>query len=665
MAGLVRVMTVLTAVLRLYAGAQAAAADEPVGSQPTTAARESQPASEDAALSAARALVEGSDRYLHHSRLSPGMKGFGLTVLSGTQPSRFDVEILSVMKRWGPDQDVILVRLGGDALRETGVISGMSGSPIYVRDPADGKDKLIGAVAYAFLLAKEPICGVQPITQMLAVDSLQPSGQPVEVSSGGVGLLGGRPAFELMRAAMDPRRRDLMTVLWEHCRRQFSSAGSPQLVPLATPLMVSGLSERTLAEVSEPLKLAGLLPVQSGRAASLPAEADLNLVPGSALSVLLITGDIDISAIGTVTDVVGEKVLAFGHSLLAEGDVELPMGPAYVHTVVPNLLISFKLGSAGSPTGALVRDERVGVSGFIGRKAAMVPMNVSIDWTAEGRSQSFHYELANHRIFTPLLAGLAMIDSTYGWRNLPPQHTVRYRLDIDFGRLGRYRAENVSSGTAAAKPLEDLLRPLLAMLNNPLGPPATIESIDLHVTVEPADTTADILELRLDGDVYMPGEQITGQLTVKPFRQAKRTISVSFRLPSDLPDGSYRLTACDWSYDIEEMMYEMPQRFDPRNPTELLRSIQLLAEPRGNRVYLRLPLGREGLAIRSSELPDLPASRRDILAQAGGESDTKDFSQSLVRSDATDFVLSGSASAQFQVQRKPKEIILRHHKESK
>ncbi|MCJ7542988.1 MAG: hypothetical protein MUP47_00205, partial [Phycisphaerae bacterium] len=261
--------------------------------------------------------------------------------------------------------------------------------------------------------------------------------------------------------------------------------------------------------------------------------------------------------------------------------------------------------------------------------------------------------VARHRLLTPILAFVAMVESARGWRDLPELHTVRHQLDIDFGDLGRYRATNVASGMDLGQASADLIRPLLVLMNNPLGPPAAVRSVDIHVAIEAADRSAEIVDLKLDGSIYRPGEAVTGTVTVWPFRQARRTMPVRFELPADLPDGRYTLTACDAAIATDREMSEMPQRFDPQTVGELFAALQRLAEHQGDRLYLRLPREERHLAVGSRELADLPESRRDILSEAAPPADATTFTQSRVVSVASDYVLTGEASATFQVQREP------------
>ncbi|MHC4295415.1 MAG: SpoIVB peptidase S55 domain-containing protein, partial [Planctomycetota bacterium] len=329
-----------------------------IGSIPAMGSPDS--AEGDARLAAAKRFVEASDRYLHQSHLRPGMKGYGLTVLSGTERVRFDVEIVSVMTKWGPHQDVILARLSKQNLEKTGIIMGMSGSPCYVQH--DGRDKLIGAVAFGYFAQKEPLCGIQPITQMLAISDL-PGARTRPTSAPAVSKF---PDF--LEMVLDPARRDFASLVLPKRSALETKGAGPILSPLLTPLTVSGTSRTAIERLARTVRPMGMIPVEAGGTALADTREaeDTSMVPGGGVSVALVRGDADISAVGTVTEVVDDRVLAFGHAFFADGDVEFPMGPAYVHTVISGLLQSFKLGTTLSLSGTLNRDESVGVAGTIG-----------------------------------------------------------------------------------------------------------------------------------------------------------------------------------------------------------------------------------------------------------------------------------------------------------
>ncbi|MFA6135495.1 MAG: hypothetical protein WC869_15895 [Phycisphaerae bacterium] len=618
-------------------------------------------AQDDPAAREADEQVRNSDRYMHQSKVQRGMRGYGLTVVAGTDIVRFDVEILSVMPRWAPHQDVILAKLSGPVLGTAGLAAGMSGSPVYLTDPADGKDKIIGAVAYGFMATKEPICGIQPIAQMLAIGkAANPAGEASQTESAPSTDKGNG---EMLQAALNWRKVDYLAQgPLGRLGQNEASSSLPQLAPLATPLAFSGFSRTTMEKMSPLLRARGFMPVQGGGAgASAPGSSKAPpLAPGSALAVPLVSGDADMSAVGTVTDVADGRILAFGHGFFSQGPAEFPISQAYIHTIIPSLLESFKLGSATDIVGTLTRDESTGVSGVLGKQTPLIPVTFTIDWQDDGRKQQFSYQVARHRLLTPMLIGMAILDAAGSWRDLPELHTVRYDIEITFEGLGTYRASNISSDQQWGPFASDLLRPLVGVLNNPFSAAPRIEKISTHVSVESRQHTAEILRLELDGKVYRPGETVTGRLTLRPFRKDKTTLPVEFALPEDLAEGDYTLTACDATSSTHAMASEMPQRLAPTNLRELFAAMQMLVENKDDRLYLRMTLPRTGLALGQKELDNLPESRTRILSEAmQSDKEIRQFTPAVVTSQQTTFVLSGSAQAGIVVQKHPKETLIR------
>lgn len=624
------------------------------------------PVSADDRLAAAKEFVEKSDKYLHQSHLKRGMEGYGLTVLEGTKIVKFKLKIVSVMEKWAPHQDVILAMLAEQNLEHTSIIAGMSGSPCYVKDPRDGKDKLIGAVAYGWFGQKDALGGIQPITQMLAA-----CGQ-FDKSGGekGAPILTGAPAEQaaaIAAAAVNPKRVDFAALCMPAARPGAQAAagedGSPRLVPLATPVMVSGAGPRARAEMAKMFGPLGMTPVASGAAGGADADEEsvrnAKIEPGGGVAVPLATGDADMAAVGTVTDVIGDRMLAFGHAFFGEGELELPIAPAYIHTVVAGITGSFKLGSGLKASGTLMRDENVTIAGKLGPHPSMIPMTVTIDWKYAARKEAFHYNIVRHRWITASLARMLLTKSVWDWHELPQEHNVRHEVAIDFGKLGTFRAANITTGEDIFPIQSDLIRPIAAMLNTPFGQRVAPEKIDVNIVIDKGDLSASLMDLRLDGAVYRPGETVTGTLTYRPFRKPKTTMPVRFALPSDLVDGSYNLTVCDAERAAAASFSERPHLFSPRTTEELFAAMQRAVVPAQRQLYLRLPLNSGGgMALAASEMPDLPESRAKILAQAR-PADMHNFSRSLVQTAETEFIPAGSLTAAFQVSRKPAETILR------
>jgi len=644
-------------------------APEPAGTKP-----------KDNLLAAARRYVDASDRYLHHDRLRRGMKGYGLTVMAGTQIVRFDVEIVSVMKNWGPHQDIILARLTGKDLdgvnlADAGIISGMSGSPVYVRDPQEnaprgGKDKLIGAVAYGWFAQTAadgagPQCGIQPITQMVAASGILGESGRGDTESAPKAAADAAPQAYL-RTVLDPRKLDFSR-LGRPMRAAAPSGltAGPRLAPLTTPVMVAGMRPATIERAARVLSPLGMVPVQAGGVAAVERAAqDIRLVPGSAIGIPLVTGDAEWSAVGTVTDVIdlpgGERrVLALGHSFYAEGDVSFPMGPAYVHTVVSRTLGSFKLGATLDVTGELTRDAQVGVAGRAGVRPGMVPMTVTVRRGPRkgmpARTERFEYQVARHRWMTATMARMLIQDASWAWAELPEDHTVTYRIAVGFGKLGTYRSANTTSGTNVASVTSDVSRPLAALLNNPLGPAPVVERIDVEMSVEPVNRRGQILELKLAGEVYKPGETVTGAAVVREYRKPRRRIPFRLKLPGDLPDGEYTVTVSDAETWLMAMESQRPHDYEAWTVSQLFAGLQRVVEPAADVLYVRLPLPGRGVAIRTRELPDLPESRAGILSQAAAM-DARTFGRSVTARVKTEFVPVGSAQATLAVRAVPAQL---------
>ena len=359
-------------------------------------------------------------RHMRVAEVKNGMTGYGLSVFQGTKIERFEVEVVSVLRNFNPKYDVVLIRCKGANLEHTGGVAGMSGSPVYLRDDK-GKDRMIGAFAYGWQAAKDPLAGVQPIEYMLAMPQpaagKEPAGEPRAIG----------------------KKRALWTVgesfaaPWNSTHRTLNAHGAPaatqagfgaaDLRPLATPVMSSGLPQTVIDKFAPLLREYGMMPVQAGGAgadASGRYGAPAKLEPGSAIAVPIVTGDMDLTAIGTVTEVIDGRVFAFGHSFFSEGEVSLPMGSAYIHSVIPSLISSFKLGSATGVQGTLQNDQIVGIAGKLGASPATIPVQIRCLYEDGTSDLTYRFNVAKHPKLTPMAAGMATLppsDPTATCRN--------------------------------------------------------------------------------------------------------------------------------------------------------------------------------------------------------------------------------------------------------
>ncbi|HPD30165.1 MAG TPA: hypothetical protein PLL20_09235 [Phycisphaerae bacterium] len=608
--------------------------------------------------------------YMTTDELKPGMKGFGKTVMSGATIETFGVEVISVMHNaFYAKQDVILIRCSGLNLEHSGVIGGMSGSPCYIRDE-QGRERLIGAVAYGWTFSKDPICGVQPIAQMLDVANVRkpkpetrPSGetQPV-VQAWGSPPGGGFPLQDwILKAVGEPIPAD--------CRLSVLSNPSPSplpdktaatllpegLRPLEIPLSMSSLSQESMTLLGGWFKRHGLTPLAAGGApgAGQAPPGKVQLEPGAALCVALVTGDIFIDAVGTCTAVIGDRVLGFGHQFMGTGPVEYPLATGFIHTVIPSVMRSNKLGGALEVVGTLWGDEATAVFGTVGRLPAMVPMEVVVN-DLRGR-QTFHYNVVHEDESTGAFLATCLMESIYAHNELPIDHTVRHNVEVDFGELGTYTSSNVSSQSGVREAAVDLMYPVQTLLNPPLAQKARVKKVRAEITIEDKAQRATIYHASLPKTVYKPGETVTAAVRWSHYRKDPLYTDgwYSLKLPDDLPDGDYEVVLCSNSGHLTSLNSEKPHLFRAETLSQAMAAFNLMGRLPGNVLYMRLNLKQGGIAYKQLEMPDLPASRRKILSDTKLASDLNPYTEALVAEHKTDFVVLGKQALPIRVRRHP------------
>jgi len=615
------------------------------------------------------AVAVDASQYMSPDEIERGMEGFGRTVMAGTEIETFRFEVLSVMKNaFYAKQDVILVRLSGLNLEHSGLVAGMSGSPCYIRD-ATGRERMIGAVAWGWSTAKDPICGLQPIAQMLPIpeirdpDNRPKTPEPASPVSSGIavhpGPGSGLPIGELLaRVWPEPieegsRFSVFNDVIAKFCRPETpDKAAVGQLRPLVTPVMVSGAGEQTMAWLRDRFEPLGLMPMVSGgpSAASRAMAGQVTLQPGSVLCVPLMGGDMNMDAVGTCTEVIGDKVLGFGHRLFGRGFVELPLATGMVHSVVPSIMQSWKMGTSLRTVGTLWGDEVSGVFGISGRRPRMAPLDVVVN-DIRGK-RSYHYDVARDRLVTALLMSSGVSESIFAHHGLPQEHVVQYDVQIDFEGVGAFKTSNLTSDRGAYGVQTDLLIPVLLMTNTPFGD-VKVARARVNVTIEPTTKAARIDRVQVPRTVYKPGETIIARVRWFHLR-SKPTYSEAsykFTLPSDLPDGEYKLAVGSAQSHLSALRDEKPHRWRVENIAEVLSALNLSASFPEDRLYVRLTLPEGGLAIGRVEMPELPSFRRKIVADAQ-RGDVQPYTEAMLVQYETGFAVSGSQSFKIQVKRR-------------
>ena len=572
-------------------------------------------------------------RYMHTDQIRAGMTGIGKTVMAGTTPEAFDVEVLSVMRNVEPARDMVLIRCTDSRMQRTGVAGGMSGSPIYLRDPSDGRLKLIGALAFAWLFQREAVAGVQPIAGMMEVVDT-----PGRAAAGGV-----------WPSTLDPDSRfAIVQPQREHApatQRQGSQQGLGGLMPLKAPLVAAGGSPAALSWLREKVAGTNLVPLAAAGGRADGNIGQVRLEPGAVLCVAVLQGDMSLTVVGTATEVLPTGVLAFGHALGADGEIELPLATGMIHTIIPSIARSFKLGGPVEVVGALVRDEYTGVLGVPGRSARVIPMVVEV--SEDGSVRRYGYEAADHVYFTNVALGAALTSSATARKEPPEEHTVRYRHTVRFEGLGEVTIENMTSQRQLGGMRSDLLAPVSLMTHSPFGR-ARVERIDSRIEMESLARLGAIEQAELVRDRLRPGQTAEVDVGWQMFRGARFSKRYALKLPEDLAEGVYPLTVCSWQEHLKALRKEKPHLFMARSLRELLDAIRLIGSIRADRVYLRLVTRRGGVSYDGLEMPRLPSSRVTLL-RGDARSDVAPYTDAVVAVHETDFMVNGAHSFKITV----------------
>jgi hypothetical protein len=529
-----------------------------------------------------------------------GQRGYGLSVFSGGVPERFEVEVVGVLHDvMGPDTDYILARLTGKGLEKSGVIGGMSGSPVFL----DGR--LAGAVAFGWPFSQEAIAGITPIADMREL-----SGLPGVESGPGPPLPPPPVALSDLVAGRLPQ--NLLATPLPAFAAPVGLGGAGGGAVSGVQWFTSGFGDRSLGMLRQ--ALGGVSPAGQARPAAGPGTGAMGpaaaLAPGSAVAAVLVDGDLRLAAAGTVTDRIGDEVFAFGHPFLGLGPVSVPMGAAEVVTVLSSQYSSFKISNIGEVIGAFEQDRRAGIQGRIGAVAPMVPMNLRV---LGPRPRAFKLRVAAVPQFLPMLVGsavLAGLEAT-SYSNGPQGIDLEARLRIA-GHGDLVVRQSFDGDSAGVEAAAHLLAMAGYLTQNSLER-VKIEAVDVEVAQVYQPRTASLVGAHADRSVVRPGERVTLNLDLVPYRgeRLRRTLAVD--LPRDLPNGRYSLLVGDGrSADAARLGIE------PADPVTFLQALELLRSLHSRRDLVVLGVfSGPGLSVAGEAMPRLPASVRSLWGAAG------------------------------------------------
>jgi SpoIVB peptidase S55 len=572
-----------------------------------------------AALSAQPALFPLKD-------VRAGMHGVGRTVFSGGRIEEFQVDILGVLDNMGPKESIILAKLSGGPLQETGVMQGMSGSPVYI----DGK--LLGAVALGFAYSKEPIAGIRPIEDMI------------------------RPA--VTRAAAVAHRTPVALAEADFTRGiprpQAASAGGAQMTDIATPLSFGGFTRATLDAFAPQLRALGLEPRQgmssSGKlGAAMGNPADVK--PGAMISVELLAGDYNVGADGTVTHIDGNHVYAFGHRFLDLGVTSMPFALSDVITLVPNTNTSFKLSAPREWMGSINLDGNNAISGEFGKRANTVP--VSFEVTRAGKPiETYNMQMIDDPLLSPLLAQMAVFSTIDATERSVGAATLRVTGELQFQNgappvriQSIYASDNGSAmqaSIATAFPVAYVMQSGFDALR--------LKAINLHIEAFDQKKELSIDSVSLGRRDVRAGEKVRLNIGLVGPDGAETARQVEYQVPIGAEPGVLYFTVSDANTanltDFRQILGATP-----RTTAQLISNLNNLKP--NNRAYVRVWRTDPAFQLEGADLPDPPPSAALILSASqssfAGIAQTRNSKIAEMVIDAGDAMISGSKTIQVEI----------------
>jgi hypothetical protein len=573
-----------------------------------------------------------------------GMKGHGKTVMRGTRIETFDAEVLGVLKNTSPGRDMVLCRLSGLNLEKTGVVAGMSGSPVYIAD------KLLGAVAFTWAFGKEPIAGVTPFCQMHDyVEAYERRDLAEQRKPHQVGLE--RPLH------IGGRDYDRVTVPGAPDAPLPTAADSLWMVPLKTPLAATGITPHSLALLRTRFPGVGLVAGPGGSLGGKvpPEEHDPVIEPGAALSVALIQGDFDLSGIGTVTHVDGKRVYGWGHPFFGAGSCEFPLMTGYVHAVYPRQSLSFKMGSPLKTVGVINADVSTCIAGWLDRKPDLLPVSMKVRREPGCAAKTFNVKLVRQRAMIAPLVYTALTNSVDMEGELPEELTAELKARIEVeGRppviiQDTFSGASYSSGRAP-QALYSQVATVVTLLTYNSYRPVRIERIDCTTYIKTGRRTADIEAVELDSETYAPGETLKAMVFVRPHKGLQQRLPVTLKLPADLPEGDYTATVCDDLANARQQLRDNPTLSNPQSLDQVFQALKVQTSVQRTSVVVRVPHGGVGVALSGKCLPNLPPSMVQILSNSR-RTGAQTMTGALVSRHPTEWVVQGSESVHFRVAR--------------
>ncbi len=559
------------------------------------------------------------------SQVKPGMQGVAYTVFEGTEPQPMGVQILGVLKDMsGPKGDVILVRLEGKEAEYTGVVAGMSGSPVYV----DGK--LIGALAYRIgQFSKEPIGGVTPIEQMLEINALDKS------------IPASAAAHEPPNAVKPART---------------SSAGGADTIagvrdylqPIDTPLVFSGFRQDVVDRFASQFAAAGITPVMGAGSVTGDKQPE-PLVPGSAVSMVLVKGDMDIAATCTVTYLDPQRLLACGHPITQYGMVDIPMTKADILATLPSPMNAFKIANATEQVGAFVQDRHNGILGRFGKVPDMIPVTLTVHGD---KTKQFKYEVINNAKLTGPIMAATVFNALQGVNDYGDDTTYKVQGKISVDGFPAVTLQNMYAPMDPSTPAGLQLAVAVGerfsrIVDNPYARP-DIQGVNLAFDLMPERRWARLETARTDITEARPGDDIIIEALLRPYRGDPIVRQMPVKIPTSVAKGTLNILVSDGD-TLDRMRRSMPVL---SRKLDLASTIAVLnKEHANNRLYVSLLEATPQAMVEDKVMPTLPLSIINVMDGMRGTQDMVVTGESAVNEASLplDYVVAGAQVIQVTI----------------
>ncbi|HTM27370.1 MAG TPA: SpoIVB peptidase S55 domain-containing protein [Vicinamibacterales bacterium] len=553
------------------------------------------------------ARVPASTALMPIEEVKPGMTGISRTIFEGSKQQEFTVHILGVLKNvQAPQRNLILAKLEGGPLAETGVIAGMSGSPVYI----DGR--LVGAVSYSIgAFPKEAIAGITPIGEMIeatadtgarrAASAQARIDLPVTPDTLAAAM---RAAYARVAAFAD-RPADVQSIGVP------AAAGSQMgalLRPIATPLVMSGMDAPTSNLVSSMFRDAGFTPVLSGGRGDAPGtEAPLR--PGDPVGVSLLGGDGEMGATGTITHIDGDRLYAFGHPFFNFGPTAFPMTRAYIYTSLPSLMSSFKIATMGDVIGTVKQDRATAIAGTLGKGPQVIPITITLT-SSRAPTRTFRYTAVNDQLFTPLLTYVALFNTLGNYERqfgsvtftVAGKATFEHHPDLTYEDI--FTGDNPIPGASAY-----VAGPLTMLLANDIEP-VTVKGVELSVATSEESRAATIERVWLDEVHPRAGRTVPLKVLTRSYRGAEKISTIPIEIPANA-SGQLTVMVTDGKQLNQIEQRELHRSLQPQSVGQMIKALN--ETHRNNRVYVRLLTGTPGAVVNGEALTSLPPSVLAVL----------------------------------------------------